>query len=52
MLPLLHRILSTHTSRDKLKYLGGSEACAGAHINVVLPETAAEELRKVKHCEV
>lgn len=37
-----------HRSRDKLKYQGGSETGAGAHINVTRPEDAAEELRGVK----
>jgi len=36
-----------HRSRDKLKYQGGSETGAGAHINVTSPEVAAEELRRV-----
>jgi UDPglucose--hexose-1-phosphate uridylyltransferase len=36
-----------HRSRDKLKYLAGSETGAGAHINVTSPEDAAEELRGV-----
>ena len=36
-----------HRSRDKLKYQGGSETGAGAHINVTSPEAAAEELRRV-----
>jgi len=34
-----------HRSSDNLKYLGGSETGAGAHINVTKPEQAAEELR-------
>ena len=37
-----------HRSKDKLKYLGGSETGAGAHINVTSPETSAEQLRRVK----
>ncbi|MGQ9631937.1 MAG: galactose-1-phosphate uridylyltransferase [bacterium] len=37
-----------HRSKDKLKYLAGSETGAGAHINVTSPEAAAEELRSVK----
>ncbi|MCW3978592.1 MAG: galactose-1-phosphate uridylyltransferase [Candidatus Bathyarchaeota archaeon] len=37
-----------HRSRDRLKYLAGSETGAGAHINVTSPEAAAEELRGVK----
>lgn len=36
-----------HRNRDKLKYQGGSETGAGAHINVTSPEEAARELRKV-----
>lgn len=36
-----------HRSKDKLKYLAGSETGAGAHINVTSPEEAAEELRGV-----
>jgi len=36
-----------HRSRDKLKYQGGSETGAGAHINVTSPEDAAEELRRI-----
>lgn len=36
-----------HRSKDKLKYLAGSEAGAGAHINVTSPEDAAAELRGV-----
>lgn len=36
-----------HRSRDNLKYLGGSETGAGAHINVTSPEAAADELRRV-----
>ena len=37
-----------HRGRDSLKYLGGSETGAGAHINVTSPEEAAEELRRVE----
>jgi UDPglucose--hexose-1-phosphate uridylyltransferase len=37
-----------HRSRDKLKYLAGSETGAGAHINVTSPEAAAEELRRIR----
>jgi UDPglucose--hexose-1-phosphate uridylyltransferase len=36
-----------HRSRNKLKYQGGSETGAGAHINVTSPEEAASELREV-----
>jgi UDPglucose--hexose-1-phosphate uridylyltransferase len=36
-----------HRSRDNLKYLAGSETGAGAHINVMSPEAAAEKLRAV-----
>lgn len=34
-----------HRTADKLKYLAGSEAGAGAFINDLLPEQAAEQLR-------
>lgn len=37
-----------HRTKDKLKYLAGSETGAGAHINVTSPEAAAEALRGVK----
>lgn len=37
-----------HRSRDKLKYLAGSEIGAGTQINVTSPESAAEELRGVE----
>ena len=37
-----------HRSRDRLKYLGGSEMGAGAHINVTSPEEAADQLRRVQ----
>lgn len=36
-----------HRTADKLKYLAGSEAGAGAVINDTLPETTAERLRQL-----
>lgn len=36
-----------HRSRNQLKYLAGSETGAGAHINVTIPEAAADKLRGV-----
>jgi UDPglucose--hexose-1-phosphate uridylyltransferase len=35
-------------SRDRLKYLAGTEVGAGMFANDVLPETAAAELRAVE----
>jgi UDPglucose--hexose-1-phosphate uridylyltransferase len=46
---LAHLSLQVHTARrssSKLKYLAGSESGAGAFINDVLPEQAAELLRQ------
>ncbi|AZO94410.1 galactose-1-phosphate uridylyltransferase [Halocella sp. SP3-1] len=37
-----------YRTKDKLKYLAGSEAGAGAYINNSLPEDKAEELRKIE----
>ncbi|MTI60372.1 MAG: galactose-1-phosphate uridylyltransferase [Firmicutes bacterium] len=37
-----------YRTKDKLKYLAGSEAGAGAYINNSLPEDKAEELRKTE----
>lgn len=40
-------IAPPHRTADKLKYLAGSELAAGAFVTDVLPEVAAEELRRV-----
>ncbi|MEO6711886.1 MAG: galactose-1-phosphate uridylyltransferase [Mycobacteriales bacterium] len=39
-------IFSARRSRTKLKFLAGSESAAGAFVNDVLPEDAAERLRQ------
>ena len=41
-----------YRTKDKLKYLAGSESGAGAFINGSLPEEKAEELRKTKPFEI
>lgn len=41
-----------YRTKDKLKYLAGSESGAGAFINGSLPEEKAEELRKTEPFEI
>ena len=41
-----------YRTKDKLKYLAGSESGAGAFINGSLPEEKAEELKKTKPYEI
>lgn len=40
--------LPPHRTQDKLKYLAGSESCAGAFINDTLPEETAARLRSLE----
>lgn len=42
------QVFTTRRSADKYKYLASSESAAGAFINDVLPETAAERLRDTR----